>query len=175
MQCNCNTPKIAINLFCTSPTSHLYGITGDTPVGEQRGLIKYFKVLEFLCSCVYSHLGFLTFFFGNGKHTTHLPQSLLKHLLPLCLLRKGRVQAAQQAELCFCHTVVFHTVLTVLLKIHVAVQLIDGIIVQSQRFLQSLLTVTVGILRDALVVSRSCRSSQARCKVSGFSASSTAA
>ena len=35
--------------------------TGNTPVGEQRGLIKYFNVLEFLCSCVYSHLVFLPF------------------------------------------------------------------------------------------------------------------
>ena len=73
-------------------------------------------------------------------------------MLPLRLLREGRVQATQQAELCFCHAVVFHAVLTVFLKIHVAVQLIDGFIVQSQRFLQSLLTVTVGILRDALIV-----------------------
>ena len=89
---------------------------------------------------------------GNGKHTTHLPQSLLKHLLPLRLLREGRVQAAQQAELRFCHTVVFHAVLTVFFKIHVAVQLIDGFIIQPQRFLQSLLTVTVGTLHNALVV-----------------------
>ena len=89
---------------------------------------------------------------GNGKHTTHLPQSLPKHLLPLCLLREGRVQATQQAELCFCHTVIFHAVLTVFLKIHVAIQFIDGFIVQPQRLLQSLLTVTVGALRDALVV-----------------------
>ena len=72
-------------------------------------------------------------------------------MLPLCLLREGRVQAAQQAELCFFHAVVFHAVLTVFLKIHVAVQLIDGFIVQPQRFLQSMLTVTVGILRDALI------------------------
>ena len=86
------------------------------------------------------------------KTDEHLPQSLLKHLLPLRLLRKGRVQAAQQAELCFCHAVVFHAVLTVFLKIHVAVQFIDGFIVQPQRFLQSLLTVTVGTLRDALIV-----------------------
>ena len=50
------------------------------------------------------------------------------------------------------HAVVFHAVLTVFLKIHVAVQLIDGFIIQPQRFLQSLLTVTVGALRDALVV-----------------------
>ena len=35
----------------------------------------------------------------------------LHHPLPLRLLREGRVQAAQQAELCFCHTVVFHAVL----------------------------------------------------------------
>ena len=75
----------------------------------------------------------------------------LHHPLPLCLLREGRIQAAQQAELCFCHAVVFHAVLTVFLKIHVAVQLIDGFIVQPQCFLQSLLTVTIGALRDALV------------------------
>ena len=50
------------------------------------------------------------------------------------------------------HAVVFHAVLTVLLKIHVAVQLVDGFIVQPQRFLQSLLTVTVGTLCDALIV-----------------------
>ena len=55
-------------------------------------------------------------------------------------------------ELGFCHAVDFHAVLTVFLKIHVAVQLIDGFIIQPQRFLQSLLTVTVGALRDALVV-----------------------
>lgn len=89
----------AANVIAVPALRH--GITGNTSVGEQRGLIKYFKVLEFLCSCVYSHLAFLPFFFGNGKHTTHLPQSLLKHLLSLRLLRKGRVQAAQQAELCF--------------------------------------------------------------------------
>ena len=76
----------------------------------------------------------------------------LHHPLPLRLLREGRVQAPQQAELCFCHAVVFHAVLTVFLKIHVAVQLIDGFIIQSQRFLQSLLTVTVSTLRDALIV-----------------------
>ena len=58
---------------------------------------------------------------------------------------------AQQAELRFCHTVVFHAILTVFLKIHVALQLIDGFIVQPQCFLQSLLTVTVGALRDALI------------------------
>ena len=72
-------------------------------------------------------------------------------MLPLCLLREGRVQAAQQTELRFRYTVIFHAVLTVLLKIHVAVQLIDGFIIQPQRFLQSMLTVTVGILRDALI------------------------
>ena len=72
-------------------------------------------------------------------------------MLPLPLLREGWVQAAQQAELCFCHAVAFHAVLTVFLKIHVAVQLIDGFIVQPQCFLQSLLTVTIGALRDALV------------------------
>ena len=33
-----------------------------------------------------------------------------------------------------------------------SVQLIDGFIIQSQRFLQSLLTVTVSTLRDALIV-----------------------
>ena len=63
-----------------------------------------------------------------------------KHLLPLRLLLEGRVQAPQQAELCFCHAVVFHAVLTVFLKIHVALQLVDGFIIQPQRFLQSLLT-----------------------------------
>ena len=73
-------------------------------------------------------------------------------MLPLPLLREGRVQAAQQTELRFRYTVIFHAVLTVLFKIHVAVQLIDGFIIQPQRFLQSLLPVTVGILRDALIV-----------------------
>ena len=34
----------------------------------------------------------------------------------------------------------------------IAVQLVDGFIIQPQRFLQSLLTVTVGILYDALIV-----------------------
>ena len=83
--------------------------------------------------------------FGSSRFCLH-------HPLPLPRLRKGRVQAPQQAELCFCHTVVFHAILTVFLKIHVALQLIDGFIIQPQRFLQSLLTVTVGILRDALIV-----------------------
>ena len=87
---------------------------------------------RFSRSCVQEYPSLLL---GNGKHTTHLPQSLLKHLLLLPLLRKRRVQAAQQAELCFCHAVVFHAVLTVFLKIHVAVQLIDGFIIQPQRFL----------------------------------------
>ena len=59
----------------------------------------------------------------------------LHHPLPLCLLREGRLQAPQQTELCFCHAVVFHAVLTVFLKIHVAVQLIDGFIIQPQRLL----------------------------------------
>ena len=81
-----------------------------------------------------------------------LSRFCLHHPLPLRLLWEGRLHAAQQAELRFCHAVVFHAVLTVFLKIHVAVQLIDGLIVQPQRFLQSLLTVTVGALRDALVV-----------------------
>ena len=76
----------------------------------------------------------------------------LHHPLPLPLLWKRRVQAAQKAELRFCHTVIFHAVPTVLLKIHVAIQLIDGFIIQPQRFLQSLLTVTVGTFYDALVV-----------------------
>ena len=44
----------------------------------------------------------------------------LHHPLSLPLLREGRLQAAQQAELCFCHTVIFHAVLTVFLKIHAA-------------------------------------------------------
>ena len=66
----------------------------------------------------------------------------LHHPLSLPLLRKGWVQAPQQAELRFRYAVVFHAVLTVLLKIHVAVQLIDDFIIQPQRFLQSLLTVT---------------------------------
>ena len=51
----------------------------------------------------------------------------LHHPLSLPLLREGRLQAAQQAELCFCHAVISHAVLTVSLKIHVAVQLIDGL------------------------------------------------
>ena len=123
----------AANVIAVPALRH--GITGDAPVGEQRGLIKYFKVLEFLCSCVYSHLGFLPFFFGNGKHTTHLPQSLLKHLLPLRLLRKGRVQSPQPAKLRLYHMVIFHTVSTILFKVHVAFQFADGLIVQPQRFL----------------------------------------
>ena len=76
----------------------------------------------------------------------------LHHPLFLPLLREGRVQATQQAELCFCHTVVFHAILTVFLKIHVALHLVDGFIIQPQRLLQSLLTVTVGSFHDALVV-----------------------
>ena len=99
----------------------------------------------------------------------------LHHPLPLRLLREGRVQAAQQAELRFRHAVVFHAVLTVFLKIHVALQLIDGLIIQPQRFLQSLLTVTIGALRDALVVVQILQEITGRCRVSGFSASSTAA
>ena len=73
-------------------------------------------------------------------------------MLPLPLLREGRVQAAQQTELRFRYTVIFHAVLTVLLKIHVAVQFVDGLIIQLQRFLQSLLTVTVGTFYDALIL-----------------------
>ena len=76
----------------------------------------------------------------------------LHHPLSLPLLREGRVQAAQQAELRLRHAVVFHAILTVFFKIHVALQLIDGFIIQPQRFLQSLLTVTVGTFYDALVV-----------------------
>ena len=41
-------------------------------------------------------------------------------LCPCPLLREGWVQAAQKAELCFCHAVVFHAVLPVFLKIHTA-------------------------------------------------------
>ena len=41
----------AANVIAVPALRH--GITGDTPVGEQRGLIKYFNVLEFLCSDVY--------------------------------------------------------------------------------------------------------------------------
>ena len=40
----------AANVIAVPALRH--GITGDAPVGEQRGLIKYFKVLEFICSCV---------------------------------------------------------------------------------------------------------------------------
>ena len=73
-------------------------------------------------------------------------------LCPCVCSGKGGVQATQQAELCFCHTVVFHAILTVFLKIHVALHLVDGFIIQPQRLLQSLLTVTVGSFHDALVV-----------------------
>ena len=83
--------------------------------------------------------------FGSSRFCLH-------HPLSLPLLRKGWVQAAQQAELWFCHAVVFHAVLTVFLKIHVAVQLIDGLIIQPQRLLQSLLTVTIGTLHNALII-----------------------
>ena len=51
----------AANVIAVPALRH--GITGNTPVGEQRGLIKYFNVLEFLGPCVYSHLGFLPFLF----------------------------------------------------------------------------------------------------------------
>ena len=81
-----------------------------------------------------------------------LSRFCLHHPLFLPLLREGRVQATQQAELCFCHAVVFHAILTVFLKIHVALHLVDGFIIQPQRLLQSLLTVTVGSFHDALVV-----------------------
>ena len=50
-----------------------YGSAVDSCVGEQRKFVKYLDVLKFFC---------------NGRHTTHLPQSLLKHLLPLRLLRE---------------------------------------------------------------------------------------
>ena len=43
----------AANVIAVPALRH--GIAGDTPDGEQRRLIKYFNVLEFLCSCVYSH------------------------------------------------------------------------------------------------------------------------
>ena len=72
-------------------------------------------------------------------------------MLSLPLLREGRLQSPQQAELCFCHAVIFHAILTVFLKIHIAVQRLDGFIIQPQRFLQSLLTVTAGVY-DTLVV-----------------------
>lgn len=59
--------------------------------------------MRFLCSLVFLLL-------GNGKHTTSLPQSLLKHLLFPCLLREERVQPSQEAEL-RCHRMVgFHTI-----------------------------------------------------------------
>ena len=47
--------------------------------------------------------------------------------------------------------VIFHAISAILFKVHVAVQFADGLIVQSQRFLQALLTIAVGIY-DALVV-----------------------
>ena len=58
--------------------------------------------------------------FGSSRFHLH-------HPLSLPLLREGWFYPPQQTKLCFCHTVVFHAVLTVLLKIHVAVQLIDEI------------------------------------------------
>ena len=57
----------------------------DSCVGEQRKFVKYLDVLKFFCSCIYSQFLFFLLF-CNGKHTTHLTQSLLKHLLPLRLL-----------------------------------------------------------------------------------------
>lgn len=66
------------------------GSAVDSCVGEQRKFVKYLDVLKFFCSCIYSQFLFFLLF-CNGKHTTHLPQSLLKHLLPLRLLREGRV------------------------------------------------------------------------------------
>lgn len=47
--------------------------------------------------------------------------------------------------------VISHAVSTILFKVHVTFQFADGLIVQSQRFLQALLTIAVGIY-DALVV-----------------------
>lgn len=67
-----------------------HGSAVDSCVGEQRKFVKYLDVLKFFCSCIYSQFLFFLLF-CNGKHTTHLPQSLLKHLLPLRLLREGRV------------------------------------------------------------------------------------
>ena len=67
-----------------------YGSAVDSCVGEQRKFVKYLDVLKFFCSCIYSQFLFFLLF-CNGKHTTHLPQSLLKHLLPLRQLREGRV------------------------------------------------------------------------------------
>ena len=67
-----------------------HGGTVDSCVGEQRKFVKYLDVLKFFCSCIYSQFLFFLLF-CNGKHTTHLPQSLLKHLLPLRQLREGRV------------------------------------------------------------------------------------
>ena len=46
--------------------------------------------------------------------------------------------------------VIFHAVSAILFKVHVAVQLVNGIIVQSQRFLQTSLTIIVDIY-DTLV------------------------
>ena len=54
----------------------------------------------------------------------------LHHPLSLPLLREGWFYPPQQAERRFRYTVIFHTILTVFLKIHVAVQLIDGLIIQ---------------------------------------------
>ena len=47
--------------------------------------------------------------------------------------------------------VIFHAVSAILFKVHVAVQLVNGIIVQPQRFLQTPLTIIVDIY-DTLVV-----------------------
>jgi len=62
----------------------------DSCVGEQRKFVKQLDVLKFFCSCIYSQFLFFLLF-CNGKHTTHLSQSLLEHLLSLRLLRKWRV------------------------------------------------------------------------------------
>ena len=73
-------------------------------------------------------------------------------MLPLRLLREGLVQAAQQAKLRLHHMVDFHTIRAVSRKVHVAVQFADGLIIQSQRFLQSLLAVAVGVYNTLIVI-----------------------
>ena len=81
-------------IACTSEVIAIpalrHGGAVDSCVGEQRKFVKQLKVLKFFCSCIYSQFLFFLLF-CNGKHTTHLPQSLLKHLLPLRQLREGRV------------------------------------------------------------------------------------
>ena len=57
------------------------------------------------------------------------------HLLGLTLLRKGRFEAPQQAELGLDDMVVIHAILPIPLEVHITVQLRDLVVIQFQQLL----------------------------------------